>query len=314
MYIVAYPVACLLDWILGDSHTFLYHRAGLKELVAIHGATRGGNLTTDEVTIISGALDLSAKVAADAMTHRRHVFMVDIDGYLDWVSLRDIQRAGHSRIPVFEDTRDNIIGVLLTKTLILLDPEASTPVRNVPIYPVPSVLASISLFDLLNSFQEGACHMAVVMDVETQPSLPVGIVTLEDVIEELIQEEILDETDVYIDVVKRIRAVRATNAVTRPRSSYNRPVVSSAQKSYSTFIPTNPLGSLPKKKLFTTKKPFSWDDTCPLEDLQRVQSLDPEPSFRTHLRPGTEEDVDITNISRSLGSPKKVKRMSLGSF
>lgn len=113
-------------------------------------------MTIDEVTIISGALDLSSKVAADAMTHRRHVFMVDLDSQLDWVTLRDIQRSGHSRVPVFEGSRDNVIGLLLVKNLILLDPEESTPVRQVKIFPIPHVAATMSLFDLLNSFQEGA--------------------------------------------------------------------------------------------------------------------------------------------------------------
>jgi len=305
-----------LDWVLGDSHGVLYHRAGLKELVAIHGATRGGNLTADEVTIISGALDLSAKVAADAMTHIKHVFMVDLDGYLDWVSLRDIQRAGHSRIPVFEGARNNLVGVLLTKTLILLDPEASTPVREVPIYSIPQVPAIMSLFELLNSFQEGACHMAVVMDMESQPAAPVGIVTLEDVLEELIQEEIVDETDVYIDVVKRIRAVRATNALTRPRAGFSHRSTSMTSKSYATFIPTNPLNSNTINTVKKSNSPqvHSLDRALQLEELQRFQSLDPENAHMTHIRPGTEEEDEQLLYSRSFGSPKKMSRMTVGSL
>ncbi|KAJ9063874.1 hypothetical protein DSO57_1036351 [Entomophthora muscae] len=285
MFIVAYPVACLLDWILGESHGLMYHRAGLKELVAIHSATRGGSLTIDEVTIISGALDLSSKVAADAMTHRRHVVMVDLDSQLDWVTLRDIQRCGHSRVPVFEGTRDNVIGLLLVKNLILLDPEESTPVREVKIFPIPHIPATMSLFDLLNSFQEGASHMAIVMESDADDALPVGIVTLEDVIEELIQEEILDETDVYIDVVKRIRAVRAAVSLPPALKRLAPPQTSIPDEN------TPLLASSNRMSRFSTPK-------SPTE-LHRYSSLDQGDQVRVHLRPGTEADAQAGELGRS---------------
>jgi metal transporter CNNM len=98
----------------------MYRRAELKELVAILEATKGGSLTTDEVTIIKGALDLSEKSANHAMTDLKHVFMLNIDSILDTFVLSDIVRAGHSRIPVFENERANIIGVLLAKVIIVV--------------------------------------------------------------------------------------------------------------------------------------------------------------------------------------------------
>ena len=75
--------------------------------------------------------------------------------------------------------------------------------------PLPTVPAATELYDMLNQFQEGKSHMVSVSEF----GKVLGIVTLEDVIEELIQEEIIDETDVFIDVAKHIR-VRKNAGVT----------------------------------------------------------------------------------------------------
>ncbi|KAJ1811639.1 hypothetical protein LPJ56_005762, partial [Coemansia sp. RSA 2599] len=265
---LAYPVALLLDAILGTDHGATYKKAQLKELVSLSDAAHGGNLSADEVTIIRGALDLSEKLVVDVMTDLRNVFMVDVEAQLDRRLLTEMLRRGHSRVPVYSGRREDIVGVLLIKSLILLDPDDAVPVRDACIAPVPLVTPDTSLYDILNAFQEGGSHMAVVMGpppsataaarlpdpraclgidssssseatlAETTPLLfgavqrtphdyiltdsivhhdlpsyvPLGILTLEDVIEELIQEEIIDETDEFVDIRRRIKVVRATTA------------------------------------------------------------------------------------------------------
>ena len=76
--LLAWPVAKLLELTLGPHHGIIYRRAELKELIAMHsnGGELGGDLKTDTVTIIGGALDLQEKVStivstADALAHRR---------------------------------------------------------------------------------------------------------------------------------------------------------------------------------------------------------------------------------------------------
>ncbi|MCO5547589.1 hypothetical protein L7F22_001040 [Adiantum nelumboides] len=83
---VSYPLAKLLDLILGHNDAGLFRRAQLKALVSIHGKDegKGGELTHDETTIISGALDLTLKTAKEAMTPIESTFSLDVDAKLDW--------------------------------------------------------------------------------------------------------------------------------------------------------------------------------------------------------------------------------------
>ncbi|XP_057496505.1 DUF21 domain-containing protein At2g14520 isoform X1 [Actinidia eriantha] len=277
---VAFPISKLLDFLLGHGHVALFRRAELKTLVNLHGneAGKGGELTHDETTIIAGALELTEKTASDAMTPISDTFAIDINAKLDRELMNLILEKGHSRVPVYYEQPTNIIGVVLVKNLLTIHPEDEVPVKGVTIRRIPRVPETMPLYDILNEFQKGHSHMAVVvrqcikkaeqpsskspadnsvMDVRVDidgekppqekalkakrslqklrsfsntgnnsyrgtsrskkwakdmysdvlqidesplPKLPeeeeaVGIMTMEDVIEELLQEEIFDETD-----------------------------------------------------------------------------------------------------------------------
>eukprot|EP00249_Psilotum_nudum_P021586 c28162_g1_i1 orf=229-1662(-) len=265
---ISYPVGKLLDCLLGHNDAGLFRRAQLKALVSIHGKEegKGGELSHDETTIISGALDLTTKTAEEAMTPIESTFSLDVDSKLDWELMGRILATGHSRVPVYAGNPQNIIGVLLVKSLLTVRAEAETPVSVVSIRRIPRVPADMPLYDILNEFQKGQSHMAAVVRRNTDKKSThqviesyvqvnednksynnqansfeanadneqvkyqsfilqvddtryegnkegyddlegeiIGIITLEDVIEELLQEEIVDETDQYVDVHKRIR-------------------------------------------------------------------------------------------------------------
>ncbi|GMI73835.1 hypothetical protein like AT4G14240 [Hibiscus trionum] len=294
-YPIAYPIGKVLDAVIGHGDA-LFRRAQLKALVSIHSqeAGKGGELTHDEATIISGALDLTEKTAEEAMTPIESTFSLDVNSKLDWESIGKILARGHSRIPVYAGNPKNIIGLLLVKSLLTVRPETETPVSAVSIRRIPRVPAHMPLYDILNEFQKGSSHLAAVVKVKGETEDPlfldngekidehrvtngnsqlttplltkydskphsvidvqkprpitvktthlpngatartlqqfsedtedgevIGIITLEDVFEELLQEEIVDETDVYIDVHKRIRvaAAAAASSVARAPSS-----------------------------------------------------------------------------------------------
>ncbi|KAG3111765.1 hypothetical protein PI125_g8853 [Phytophthora idaei] len=151
----------------------------------------GTRLNVDEVTIIHGALDLSSKTVTEVMIPMSEIFMLEIDTKLNHNTMADILASGHSRIPVYETRRANIVGLLFVKKLIVLDPDDARPIRDLVLRKTILVSPSGSCYSMLNEFHP--FHPHVVFE---------GIVTIEDVIEELTQEEIEDESDKYVhDIV-----------------------------------------------------------------------------------------------------------------
>lgn len=206
---VAWPTAKLLDWLLGEDHGTMYKKAGLKTLVTLHktlGTGAGERLMEDEVTIINSVLDLKDKPVGDIMTPMQDVFTMSADTILDERMMDTILSQGYSRIPIYapENPR-NFIGMLLVKILITYDPEDCKRVRDFALATLPETAPHTSCLDIINFFQEGKSHMVLVSDFPGQDKGATGVVTLEDVIEELIGEEIIDESDVFVDVHKAIR-------------------------------------------------------------------------------------------------------------
>ncbi|EOX97267.1 CBS domain-containing protein with a domain of Uncharacterized protein function isoform 3 [Theobroma cacao] len=162
---VAYPISKLLDFLLGHGHVALFRRAELKTLVNLHGneAGKGGELTHDETTIIAGALELTEKAAKDAMTPISETFAIDINVKLDRELMSLILEKGHSRVPVYYEQPTNIIGLILVKNLLTIHPEDEVPVKSVTIRRIPRVQETLPLYDILNEFQKGHSHMAVVV-------------------------------------------------------------------------------------------------------------------------------------------------------
>jgi metal transporter CNNM len=97
--------------------------------------------------------------------------------------------------------------MLLVKILIPYDPEDCLRVRDFALATLPETKPNTSCLDILNYFQEGKSHMVLVSEYPGTSKGALGVVTLEDVIEELIGEEIIDESDVFVDVHKAIRRI-----------------------------------------------------------------------------------------------------------
>ncbi|OVA14572.1 CBS domain [Macleaya cordata] len=188
-YPVAFPISKLLDYLLGDGHVALFRRAELKTLVDFHGneAGKGGELTHDETTIIAGALELTEKAARDAMTPISDIFSIDINAKLDRDLMKLILEQGHSRLPVYYEQPTNIIGLILVKNLLTIHPADEIPVKNVTIRRIPRVPETLPLYDILNEFQKGHSHMAVVIRrrdkfvEQSESKSPAGDYTLRDV-------------------------------------------------------------------------------------------------------------------------------------
>jgi len=208
LFPIAWPISVALDALLGREIGTIYSRAELKKLLEIHGKHLVSDISVDEGSILSGVLDFSLKEVSQVMTPLDKVFMLEIDQRLDLNLLSEILEQGFSRIPIYEKSKQSIVGLLFVKDLALLNPDAKTPIRELLTFfnrPLPRVFSDVRLGEMLKQFKEGRSHMAVVRHVEEgehggDPFYEnVGIITLEDVIEEVINDEIVDETDVYMD-------------------------------------------------------------------------------------------------------------------
>lgn len=208
---IAWPTAKLLDYLLGEDHGTVYKKSGLKTLVTLHktlGTSPTDRLNQDEVTIISAVLDLKDKAVGDIMTPMDDVFTMSADEVLDEDTMNIILSAGYSRIPIHEPGNPmNFVGMLLVKILITYDPEDCKKVSEFALATLPETRPETSCLDIVNFFQEGKSHMVLVSEYPGENYGAQGVVTLEDVIEELIGEEIIDESDVYVDVHKAIRRI-----------------------------------------------------------------------------------------------------------
>ena len=206
LYPLAWPISKLLDLIIPPSTTPLYKRTQLTAFMDLHRTELGGDLTQDEITILQGTLTLHQKKIEQVMTKLSDVFMLPINTLVDAKVIETIHETGHSRIPIYDTTKENIVGALLTKNLIILNVSPTPPqVKDLVLFKLPFISLGASLFDAINLFQGGASHMAIVVSSNTTP---IGIVTLEDCIEEVLQEEIIDETDVYVDNTHKRKVVR----------------------------------------------------------------------------------------------------------
>ncbi|KAK9323313.1 hypothetical protein V1517DRAFT_289669 [Lipomyces orientalis] len=205
---VAYPTALLLDHVLGQAvdHGTVYRKAQLKTLVSLHRSMGAERLNKDEVTIISAVLDLNEKPVGNIITPIQDVYTMSADRILDEAAVEEILKAGYSRIPIHTPNEPyNFIGMLLVRILISYDPEDAQPVSTFPLATLPETKPDTTCLNVLNYFQEGKSHMMLVSASPGEAYGALGVVTLEDVIEELIGEEIVDESDVYVDISQGIR-------------------------------------------------------------------------------------------------------------
>ncbi|KAL3913699.1 MAG: hypothetical protein SGILL_006385 [Bacillariaceae sp.] len=176
---------------------------------------RTSSIHLDEVTIVEGALQMKTKTALDIFCPLNRMFAVPYDLILNEENVVDIYSSGYSRIPVYEQNPNKpksptmIRGLLITKHLVVINMNEERPLSTLPLLVPPCVSPKMNLIELVNLFQTGKQgHFALVCArpilgeealKEGKPLPPsaglMGVITLEDVLEELLQEQIYDEND-----------------------------------------------------------------------------------------------------------------------
>ncbi len=143
--------------------------------------------------MLEGVIRMADMTAGDVMVPATRMDLVNIDDTYD-VLLHTVIEAGHSRFPVFEGERENIIGILMSKDLLKLQRAPELNIRAL-LRPVVFVPETKGLNDLLREFQGNRNHQAIVIDEFGRVA---GLITIEDVLEQIVGE-IEDEFDIAED-------------------------------------------------------------------------------------------------------------------
>jgi CBS domain containing-hemolysin-like protein len=157
----------------------------------IEQSQEGGVLQAQDADILEGVFEFSEKNAREVMTPRTDIDALPIEATLD-ETIALVEESGRSRYPVFEETIDNIVGIVLAKDLIpvLRSPPPDFSLRSI-LRPVHVVPGSREVEEVLSDFKRLKEHMAIVLD---EYGGTAGLVTMEDLLEEIVGE-ILDEYD-----------------------------------------------------------------------------------------------------------------------
>lgn len=159
----------------------------------VEQSQESGQMHARDADLIDAVFEFSEKNAREVMTPRTELIALPVEATLSEV-LEVVQESGLSRYPVYDESIDNIIGVVLAKDLLkLLAPRANTDAFDLPsiMRPVHVIPGSREVEEVLADFKRLKEHMAVVLD---EYGGTAGVVTMEDLLEEIVGE-ILDEYD-----------------------------------------------------------------------------------------------------------------------
>lgn len=164
-------------------------------LTMVEEAAQEGGIDEQESELIRSAIEFNDVEAIDIFTPR-----VDVVGISENATREDASRvfaeSGYSRLPVYRETMDNIVGLLHQRDFYALD-EAKTDIRSI-IKPALFITKSMKIGDLLRMLQKSKAHMAIICD---EFGGTMGIVTLEDILEELVGEIWDEHEEVIEDIV-----------------------------------------------------------------------------------------------------------------
>lgn len=159
----------------------------------VEQSQESGQMQAHDADLIDAVFEFSEKNAREVMTPRTELVALPVEATLSEV-LQVVQESGLSRYPVYDESIDNIIGVVLAKDLLkLLAPRANTEAFDLPsiMRPVHVIPGSREVEEVLADFKRLKEHMAIVLD---EYGGTAGVVTMEDLLEEIVGE-ILDEYD-----------------------------------------------------------------------------------------------------------------------
>lgn len=235
-YITFKPVV----WLLNHAANFILRLLGIQQVteserinseeelrMLIAEGRKSGAIDQTEHQLIEKIFEFNDKQASEIMVPRNHMVAININDSRDKI-FRIVTEEGFSRIPVYKDTIDNIVGIIYSKDLISAAEHKELITLNDIIRPAFFVSSTKQIGNLLKEMQRSKVHMAVVVDEYGGVE---GLVTIEDIVEEIVGE-IQDEYDVEAqDVVAEKSGVYLVNPIIS---------IEDFNKKFGTSIPEDP--------------------------------------------------------------------------
>lgn len=199
-YIIFKPSVLLLNYTVNGFLTMLGIKPVTKDDIThsereirylISEGRKSGIIDSTESQLIEKIFDFNDKLARDIMIPRNDIFAINIDDSREQI-IKNVIEEGYSRIPVYKDTIDNVLGIIYSKDLI-----SATEFRELivlidilrPVYFIPETK---QIGEILKEFQKKHIHLGIVVN---EHGTVEGLITLEDIIEEIVGE-IEDEYDI----------------------------------------------------------------------------------------------------------------------
>lgn len=174
-------------------------------LALVRMGAHEGQITDGESALVHNIINLENRAIREIMTPRTVIFSLEAGMTVEEAS-RALDQKGFSRVPIYEGDQENIIGYIMIHDLFsvktLSNPKATIKTIAKPISFVPGTWDALAL---LTSFLKKRRHIAVVVDEYGGVD---GLVTLEDLIETLLGDEIVDETDKVVNLQERARELK----------------------------------------------------------------------------------------------------------
>jgi CBS domain containing-hemolysin-like protein len=173
----------------------LVHSPEELEIIVTEGAKQGG-LTKTEQELLSSIFEFTTTTAKEIMVPRTEMIALDVDMPREQL-IRKVIEEGYSRMPVYKDSLDNIVGIIYSKDLITMMEHRDLIILQDIMHTVHVIPGTVKISELMRDLQQRKLHMAIVVDEfgGTQ-----GLITMEDILEEIVGE-IHDE---YDEVLKEV--------------------------------------------------------------------------------------------------------------
>ena len=192
-----YPVLVKIEGIVSRHtpvtvHTGLYEKQDLVDLLRQQKGQLDSRISKEELAIARGALSFGDKQVIDVMTPRRVMKVINSNEPVSPVTMEELHKSGHSRFPVYENKKDNFVGILYMRDMVKA--RAGGLVKNLMEAKVYYVHDESNLNEVLQAFIKTHHHMFLVVNSFEEI---VGLITMEDILEQVLGKPILDEFDQY---------------------------------------------------------------------------------------------------------------------